>query len=537
VPLKPFLMGNENEYSVAVTGRGQSGPSAEQLAVLLAHAAREHLICLPDATANGSVFLTNGGRFYIDFHAHPEYCTPECSTPEQIAAHDIAGERILLMLAAKLKAEWSIDLTIVKNNLSSVLPDTATFGNHESYVCWVDLSQAAEAMMAHLVSRLPYAGAGCLSAHPGGMGFELSQRARHLVRSVGEETTRDRAIFCTRVRKASDVSPKGWIRAHLISKDSQRAPFGNYLTFGTTGLLFWILNHGGSVGRRLQLVNPVQALRAISLDPWLKARVPLADGRKLTALEIQYEYLAECENFGARHELPPWSSGVLRCWREVLASLARNPMEQATRLDAYAKLLIMEHEVRRAGFSWTEVRNALMLLDDLRRKTSGDELIRALVAEVPGTVPADQQQAYAALLAHVRAAGPRALDHLRFAIRLQVLDFKYHELGGMYDRLALQGKMDSVVINSDDIQRAVTTAPPNGRASARGELVKTYHRKPDWGASWDFVIHGPSSVGFDLSDPFSADSQSTTFNRPANVVPQADRISTLMSQFRQFFSI
>src|SRR5438105_9686000 len=38
--------------------------------------------------------LSNGARFYND-HAHPEYSTPECTTLQQIIAHDKAGERIL----------------------------------------------------------------------------------------------------------------------------------------------------------------------------------------------------------------------------------------------------------------------------------------------------------------------------------------------------------------------------------------------------------------------------------------------------------
>jgi Pup amidohydrolase len=45
--------------------------------------------------------LGNGARFYND-HAHPEYCTPECSTLTELAAHDRAGERILMACARHL---------------------------------------------------------------------------------------------------------------------------------------------------------------------------------------------------------------------------------------------------------------------------------------------------------------------------------------------------------------------------------------------------------------------------------------------------
>ena len=54
---------------------------------------------------------------------------------------------------------------------------------------------------------------------------------------------------------------RGWIRAHLISKDSQRAPLGIYLTHGVTGLLIEMLNRGVAVGQGLALVDPVATLR------------------------------------------------------------------------------------------------------------------------------------------------------------------------------------------------------------------------------------------------------------------------------------
>ncbi len=39
-------------------------------------------------------YLANGARFYVDCY-HPEYSTPECRTPWELAAHEFAGERIV----------------------------------------------------------------------------------------------------------------------------------------------------------------------------------------------------------------------------------------------------------------------------------------------------------------------------------------------------------------------------------------------------------------------------------------------------------
>src|SRR5579863_3079304 len=37
--------------------------------------------------------LTNGARYYVD-HAHPEYSSPECSSPLEVVRWDKAGEQI-----------------------------------------------------------------------------------------------------------------------------------------------------------------------------------------------------------------------------------------------------------------------------------------------------------------------------------------------------------------------------------------------------------------------------------------------------------
>src|SRR5262249_44963448 len=152
-----------------------------------------------------------------------------------------------------------------------------------------------------------------LSGYARGIGFELSQRARHIHSTTGSDTTGDRALFCTRIRKVSDHSAvQGWTRAHLISKDSHRSPFGIYLTYGVTGLLFLMINEGHKVGEGLALEHPVEALRAISADPWLRRSVKLADGRMMTALEIQWTYLEQAERIVQAGTMPDWTFDVVR---------------------------------------------------------------------------------------------------------------------------------------------------------------------------------------------------------------------------------
>src|SRR5262249_52505398 len=64
-----------------------------------------------------NVILPNGARYYVD-HAHPEYSTPECSTPRSLVVHDKAGERILERSVQEVERvlPTGTRLAIYKNN-------------------------------------------------------------------------------------------------------------------------------------------------------------------------------------------------------------------------------------------------------------------------------------------------------------------------------------------------------------------------------------------------------------------------------------
>lgn len=499
--MKPFLMGSETEF--AVSGRRKGQPlSPDAVFVLLFHHLRQSQRWFRDASARCAAFLGTGGRLYMDWHSHPEYATPECHTPREVACHDKAAEHLLLAARARAqKLEPDVELTVLKTNLDPVCPDAITWGCHESYTCWAPVEQAAKALLPHLVTRILYAGAGCLSSHPASDGFELSQRARHLVRPVGTETTVNRAIFCHRLRKAVD-SGEGWTRLHLISKDSQRSPFGVYLTFGTTGLLLFLLNAGRQVGAGLELQDPVRALRTISCDPWLKGvRVPLADGRRLTALEIQSCYLEECEREVQKGGLPPWAPEVLHHWRQTLEALAVDPLRLADRLDSYGKLRLYERALGRAGFGWNDLHAALVDLFSLRQHYP-EAVVRALLQDESETTDREQsaQEVEAAIL--VGADTLRGRERLRLAARMLALDVHYHELGGLYDQLEVSGQIDPVVVTAEDVCKAKREAPPGGRAAVRASWIQTHHRH-GWLCDWHYLFHVVTGELLDLRNPFS----------------------------------
>jgi hypothetical protein len=494
---KPFLMGSETEYALA--GRTADGlMDPDDLYDLLSEALQRQRAWVLDHEGHQGMYLEHGGRLYLDYGSHPEHCTAECFTPEQVACHDKAGEHLLRLAALGAEAARpGLRVTVVKNNLDPVDPDAITYGTHESYTCWAPAEEAGPQLLAHLVSRVLYAGSGGLTAHAQGVGFELSQRARHLVQDVGTDTTSNRAIFCTRTRTENDCSADGWTRIHLIGKDSQRAPFGIYLTFATTGLLVEMLNRGHAVGKGLALADPVNALRQISRDPGLRLKVGLADGRRYSALEIQSAYLAECERAVQHGGMPEWAAEALRHWRETLAELERDPRRLADRLDPYCKLLIYEHELLRADLDWPDLRAALARLAVLRERFS-EQTVRAVLSEDTSQLPAEMSGEFGDALAEARKAG---LERLRFAVRLQALDFHYHELGGLYDRLRAAGRVRDVVLAPGDVEQASREPPAGGRAAVRGAWIRE-HREDGWRGDWQFLWHPGSGRCVDLRDPF-----------------------------------
>jgi proteasome accessory factor A len=527
--VKPFLMGSETEYAVA--GQGPQGAvDPDVLYNLLAAAVREERRSVPDRGGYRGMYLENGGRFYLDYGSHPEYATPECFTPAQVACHDKAGEALLELARRRVMRERpGLEVTVVKSNLDPVLPDDVTFGTHESYTCWVPAEVVAPQMLPHLASRVIYAGAGGLSGFFHGDGFELSQRARHIVTAVGHNTTGDRALFGTRIRKESDCGTNGWVRVHLIAKDSQRAPFGIYLTFATTGLLIETINRGHVVGRGLALADPVEALHAFSRHPWLGARERLVNGKEMTALEIQFCYLEECERAVQRGGLPEWAPEALRHWRQTLEDLSKDPLRLARRLDAYCKLLVYEHELLRAGYDWQDLREALSKLA-LLRSVYEDAVVAAVIAGSPAGLSAEECLAYGQALSERGAGGDRELERLRFAVRLQALDVHYHELGGLYDRLREARRVEQVVVGSGDVAAATLEPPAGGRAAVRGHWIRDHAGEGDWSGDWQYLWHPPSQRCLDLRDPFCGEQRVGRLEMPEDVPPAHADVLDLLAE-------
>ena len=118
------------------------------------------------------------------------------------------------------------------------------------------------------------------------------------------------------------------------------------------------------LGGDLSVESPVAELRAVSHDPSCRHLVTLRDGRKMTAVQLQMEYLELArkyteDRYGA--DVDEITTDVLARWEIVLTRLAEDPMQLSRELDWVAKLEILEGYRTRDGLAWGHPR--LQLVD------------------------------------------------------------------------------------------------------------------------------------------------------------------------------
>ena len=286
------IYGLETEYGVTCTLRGQRRLSPDE-------AARYLFRRVVSWGRSSNVFLENGARLYLDVGSHPEYATPECDTIGDLVAADKAGERILHELVGEAQVRLGEEgirgeIHLFKNNTDSA---GNSYGCHENYLVKREANFAAtiDALLPFLVTRQIYAGAGKLLRTARGVRYTISQRAEHVWEGVSSATTRSRPIVNTRDEPHADAAM--YRRLHVIVGDSNMSELVTFAKVGIVGALLQMLEDGKTF-RSLDLENPIRAIREISADPTCKRRVRLANGREMSALDIQWEYLDEISRYG-----------------------------------------------------------------------------------------------------------------------------------------------------------------------------------------------------------------------------------------------
>lgn len=292
------------------------------------------------AELKSDLVLRNGARFYND-HTHPEYCTPECTTPLELLQQDWAGDNLVANSAAAASHGSDNPVRLYKNNTDFL---GHSYGCHENYLLprSVPWARLAEVMQAFLATRQIFSGAGKYGWEAEDRflhgGFQIAQRSDFFCAVEGVETMRDRPLINTRDEPHANRAK--YRRFHVIVGDANLSPFATYLKIGTTALVLHALAAEAPGEGLPRLREPVATLIALSRAADWKWRLTLADGRDTTAIEVQRTYLEWVRKFAP----PPdaeWAA-VLAAWSEVLDDLERDPLSTADRLDWSAKYRLIE---------------------------------------------------------------------------------------------------------------------------------------------------------------------------------------------------
>jgi proteasome accessory factor A len=186
----------------------------------------------------------------------------------------------------------------------------------------------------------------------------------------------------------------------------------------------------GAITKDLALRDPVRAIKEVSHDTALKTPLQLDNGKKLTAVEIQNEFLELALAYAAKNELDPVTQDVLEKWQYVMGHLANDPYELRREIDWVAKKVLIESFMDRKGLDW------------------------------------DDSQVH-------------------------MLDLQYHDSRpdkGLYYMLERQDKVERIVTD-DEINAAVHNPPIDTRAFFRGECLRRYPGEV-FGVNWDSISFG-----------------------------------------------
>jgi proteasome accessory factor A len=299
--------------------------------------------------------LPNGARYYVD-HAHPEISTPEVTTAAEAVRWDRAADEIVRasMRYADEMLPDGAELVIYKNNSDG---KGNSYGCHENYLVSRDtpFGRIVSRVTPHFVTRQVFCGAGKVGCEqtgrdPAEVAFQLSQRADFFEEEVGLETTLKRPIVNTRDEPHCD--PNKYRRLHVIVGDANMSEVATYLKVGTTAIVLAMIEDD-ELGDEWMLGNPVPSIRQVSHDPSLQRTIMLRDGRRATALEVQWGLLEAARKYEQARGLEcvgeEVGRDVLARWETVLAGLERDPASVAHWVDWVAKQRLVAGYAERHG--------------------------------------------------------------------------------------------------------------------------------------------------------------------------------------------
>lgn len=403
------IFGLETEFGITFNFRGQRRLSPDEVSRVLFRR-------VVAWGRSSNVFLENGGRLYLDVGSHPEYATAECDRLVDVVAQEQAGISILNELVHHAQLELQNDgingsIYLLKNNVDS---SGNSYGCHENYCIEREetLDRQESYTIPFLITRQIWSGSGRVVASPtAGTYFTNSQRAEYMWETISSATTRSRPIINSRDEPHAD--PDRYRRLHVILGDSNMNQFANFVKIGVTSVILSMVEDRSTVLRDYSLAQPMTAIRDVSRDLGDGVPITMANGRVLTALEMQMDMCERALKFIEGREVPEDYQLAIRLWRDLLTDFARDPMSVADRVDWITKHQLIEK----------------------MRSSEGLQLNNP---------------------------------------RISMLDLMYHDIDpdrGIFYRLAAKGHIRSMV-PAAAVMSATTLAPTSTRAHLRGAFVR-----------------------------------------------------------------
>jgi proteasome accessory factor PafA2 len=370
--------------------------------------------------------LKNGARFYVD-HAHPEYSTPEVTHVRDLIAHERAGERIVetARRAASALLPGSSSILIHKNNSDG---KGNSYGCHENYMIErrTPFKDIVEHLTPYLVTRQLFCGAGKVGSEnrASGCDYQISQRADFFETEVALDTMVKRPIINTRDEPHADREK--YRRLHVIVGDSNLSEVSIYLRLGVTSIVLAMIEDG-VLGKSLAVTDPVKVIKEVSHDTACRREYPMERGGRMTAVQIQQEYLESALRYFGSRAIDPVTKDVLTRWERMLVRLADDPMQLDREVDWVIKRRLVLEYMSRRKVDWKHP-------------------------------------------------------------QVHMLDLQYHDVRpdkGLYYVLERRGEVDRIVSN-EEIERAVELPPFDTRAYFRGECIRRYSDAV-FGVNWDSI--------------------------------------------------
>jgi len=281
-----------------------------------------------------------------------------------------------------------------------------------------------DGLMPFLVTRQIFTGSGKVGVENDGepTEYQISQRADFFEAEVGLSTMVDRPIINTRDEPHADETL--YRRLHVIVGDANMSEYAEYLKAGTTALILQLIEDD-IVNTQFKLQEPVKALKDVSRDLSCKKKLKLNDGRELSAVEIQQEYLELAVKHFSILDISPVTKDILHKWEFVLAKLKEDSMQLDQQLDWVIKRHLIEAYRARHNLDW---------------------------------------------------------NHPKIAM----LDIQYHDIRpskGLYYRLLKNGKIERIV-EQQEIIHAMSNPPTDTRAYFRGRCLRKF-AKDIYSVNWN----------------------------------------------------